>query len=189
MGGLFLHCYGLGEASRQTCSPVDNMRIFQPHDKFPITAGLEHDFQQLDCFTFGYSSISPFDIIAPRLYVEDKYFQNELLSVLNFRLLFSEDTHCCFQEARSPLIYFFQAGNPKPEITFGRCSWNLNTGVSSASYYILGEVLFCMQILISVRISLLLLRSALFSKAKKLAFHSCKGSDKRRKTQPVYISN
>jgi len=50
MGGLFLHCYGLGEASRQTCSPVDNMGIFQPRDKFPITAGLEHDFQQLDCF-------------------------------------------------------------------------------------------------------------------------------------------
>jgi len=40
--------------------------------------------------------------------MEDNHFQNGLLSRLNFRFLFSENTDCCFQKAKSPLADFFK---------------------------------------------------------------------------------
>lgn len=47
--------------------------------------------------------------------MEDNRFQNRLLSMLNFRLLFSENTVCCFQKAKSP-NRFFQAENQSQKL-------------------------------------------------------------------------
>lgn len=124
------------------------MCIFQLCDKFPITAGLEHNFQQLHCFTFGESSISPFGIIAPRLEMKTTIFRMDYCQRSTSEAYFQK-TLTCFQKAKSPPNrFFFQARNPKSENTY--------TNINNASCYSLGEVLFCMQILISGHISVLL---------------------------------
>lgn len=95
-----------GWSLRQTCSPVDNMRIFQLRDKFPITVGLEHNFQQLHCFTFGESSISPFGIIAPRLEMKTTIFRMDYCQRSASEAYFQK-TLTCFQKAKSPPNKFF----------------------------------------------------------------------------------
>lgn len=118
--------------------------------------------------------------------MEDNHFCNRLLSTLNFRLLFSENNDYCFQKSKSPHRFFSQAGNPKSEITFRRCTWNLNTDVNRAGCYNLGEVLLRMQILTYTHISVLLHYShwegpCCFQSLKTLPFTAAKEMTREEK--------